>query len=66
MSIGFSIKAWEKLTHGDVIIAALGEEEIIGKVDGAPTATEVFVLDRSGMPVVLIKTEGWDIRLRKL
>ena len=67
MSIGFSIKEWEKLAHGDVILAAKeGEEDIIGKVDGAPTSESMFILERDGMPVILVKSDGWEIKLRKL
>jgi len=67
MSIGFSIKSWDKLAHGDVILAAKeGEEDVIGKVDGAPTAEDVLILERDGMPAVLLKSDGWEIKLRKL
>lgn len=66
MTIGFSIKAWNKLTHGDVILAVNDDNIIVAKVDGTPTETEIFAIDRNGAPTVLLKSDGWDIKIRKL
>ena len=68
MTIGFSIKSWEKLHHGDVIRASkVGENhDFIGKIDGQPTAEDIFAIGRDGMPVVLIKEDGWEVKIRKL
>ena len=67
MSIGFSIKSWDRLDHGDVVLASKkGSEDIIGRVDGKPTADEIFLIERGGMPALLVKADGWEVKIRRL